>query len=252
MADESRPDRRGRVRVGTSGYQYDHWRGRLYPEDLPKSRWLEHYAERFDTVEVNNTFYSLPEPDTFDVWREKAPEGFLYALKYSRYGTHMKKLKDPRDHVGTFLEAAGRLHYRLGPILEQLPPRWKANPERLRAFLEEAPSEHRWAIELRDRSWLVDPVYEVLEAHGAALVIHDLIDDHPRIRTVDWTYLRFHGPGDERYAGGYSHQFLTAEADRIEEELAAGLDVYVYFNNDVDGHAVENARDLRRYLTSEG
>ncbi len=235
--------------MGTSGYLYDHWRGVLYPEGLPKNRWFERYAERFDTVEINNTFYSLPPAATFDAWRRRAPAGFLYALKYSRYGSHMKKLKDPEGHLRVFLDAAERLGDRLGPILVQLPPRWKVNPERLRAFLEAAPKERRWAVEVRDQSWLVDETYRILADHGAALVIHDLIPEHPRVRTTGWSYHRFHGTTPARYAGSYSHQLLTAEARRIVGELAEGRDVYVYFNNDFGGHAVTNATDLKRYVT---
>ncbi len=235
----------GTLHLGTSGYQYDHWRGVFYPEDLPKDEWFGRYAERFDSVEINNTFYQLPEAETFDDWRERAPEGFCYAVKFSRYGSHMKKLKDPEGTIGTFLERAERLEDRLGPILVQLPPHWGADPERLAAFLDAAPSAHRWAVEVRDPSWLCAAVFDVLRDHGAALCLHDMIDDHPRELTADWLYLRYHG---EDYAGGYSPQRLSAEADRIAAWLDDGLDVFAYFNNDLGGHAVEDAGNLARYL----
>ena len=231
----------GQAWVGTSGYQYDHWRGPFYPEDLPKKRWFEHYARHFGTVEVNNTFYNLPKPETFERWREEAPEGFCYALKYSRYGSHMKRLKDPEAHLGQFLEAAERLGGTLGPILVQLPPKWGPNPERLAAFLEAAPDRHRWAVEVRDTGWLCDEVYAVLQAHGAALVVHDMIPDHPRRLTADWVYLRFHG---DHYQGSYSEAYLAERAEEIRADLAAGRDVYAYFNNDENGYAAANAATL--------
>lgn len=237
---------RGEFRIGTSGYQYRHWAGDFYPRGLPQKRWFEHYAEQFDSVEINNTFYRLPQPEVFDRWRERAAPGFLFALKYSRYATHLKHLADPQEALERFLEGAERLRGRLGPILVQLPPHWKADPGRLDAFLRAAPRRHRWAVELRDASWLRGDVYQVLRRHGAALVIHDLLDSHPVELTSDWTYLRFHG---RRYGGSYSHQALSAQARRIRRWLRAGLDVYAYFNNDRGCHAPRNAADLRRYVT---
>lgn len=233
------------VRIGTSGYQYDHWRTVFYPGEMPKSGWFDHYAERFDTVEINNTFYSLPSAAAFDRWRKRAPAGFRYALKFSRYGTHMKKLKDPQCTIGAFLERAERLKSFLGPILVQLPPRWGADPGRLDRFLEAAPRRCRWAVEFRDAGWLKEEVYQVLRAHGAALCIHDMIPSHPRWLTADWTYIRFHG---RAYTGTYSHQALTAWARWITDRLAENRDVYAYFNNDDEGHAVRDAADLRRYV----
>lgn len=238
---------KGDLRIGTSGYQYDHWTGVLYPPELPKTQWFERYAEEFDTVEINNTFYNLPKAKTFDSWAERAPQGFLYVLKFSRYGTHLKHLKDPEDWVPTFLNRAERLGGLLGPILVQLPPHWKLNVERLAGFLDAAPARHRWAIELRNEAWLCDEVYDLLREHNAALVVHDMIPDHPRVVTADWVYLRFHGAG-ERYGGDYSHQALSAVAQRIQDHLAEGRDVFAYFNNDAEGYAVRNARDLRRYV----
>lgn len=235
----------GRVYIGTSGYQYAHWRGVLYPDDLPRERWLGHYAEHFATVEINNTFYQLPEAATFRAWRDAVPEGFRFAVKFSRFGSHIKKLKEPQATIGHFLDAGGLLGDKLGPILVQLPSRWRVNAERLDAFLEAAPAEHRWALEFRDPSWLSDAAYEVLEAHGAALCWHDMLPDHPRRLTADWAYLRYHG---DHYRGRYSPQYLSAQARRLRDLAADGRDVYAYFNNDEAGHAVKNARQLHRYL----
>jgi uncharacterized protein YecE (DUF72 family) len=231
--------------IGTSGYQYDDWRGRFYPEDLPKRQWFAHYARYFDTVEINNTFYRLPGAGTFDQWRDAAPPGFRYALKYSRYGTHLKRLREPEGHIGRFMAVAQRLGPLLGPILVQLPPHFDADPARLDAFLQVAPADRQWVLEFRDASWLCEEVYRILEQHRAALCIHDLLENHPRRITAGFTYLRFHGLA---YGGSYSPQFLTAEARRIRGYLADGLEVYAYFNNDIGGHAVRNALDLERYL----
>ncbi len=240
----SRPDeRRGALRVGTSGFQYEHWRGVFYPPDLPRRRWFAHYAAHFDVVEINNTFYGLPSEKAFERWRAQAEENFSYALKFSRYGTHVKRLADPERTIGLFLERARRLGPLLGPILVQLPPRWKVLPERLARFLEVAPDDVRWAIELRDPSWLREDVYDVLREHGAALCIHDILDEHPLEITADWLYLRYHGPS--RYAGSYAPGALRAEARWIGEQLARGRDVFAFFNNDAQGHAVHNALELR-------
>lgn len=233
----------GRLRVGTSGYQYAHWRGLFYPPGLPKRRWFEHYARHFDSVEVNNTFYRLPAEDVFDEWYLQAPDGFLYTLKFSRYGSHRKRLKDPESSIGRFLGGAGRLKEALGPILVQLPPRWRPNPPRLEAFLAAAPARHRWAIEVRDPRWLCEEIFAVLERHQAALCIHDLIPGHPRRLTAGWLYLRFHGTSAP--AGNYTARFLKEEAARIRDALQAGHDVYAYFNNDPHGHAVRNAMELK-------
>jgi uncharacterized protein YecE (DUF72 family) len=234
--------RSGRLRVGTSGWQYRHWRGVFYPPDLPVARWLDYYAARFDTVEVNNTFYHLPEPSAFDAWRARAPRGFCYALKFSRFATHLKRLREPAEPIARFLAGARRLGPCLGPILVQLPPRWRADPARLDAFLAAAPRGRRWAVEFRDPRWLVPDVYAVLRRHRAALCVHDLLPDHPRERTARWTYLRFHGVA---YGGAYAPARLRAEAVRIRRDLAAGIDVYAYFNNDVGGYAVTDALALR-------
>lgn len=236
--------RRGRLRIGTSGFHYNHWKGIFYPDDLAKSKWFSYYAQHFDTVEINNTFYRLPTAEAFDGWKKQAPPGFLYALKFNRYGSHWMRLKNPHATIGNFLNVAERLKAFLGPILVQLPPHWNVDAERLNNFLAAAPRAHRWTVEFRNPSWLRDEVYEILERHHAALCIHDMIQDHPRVLTAGWTYLRFHG---DHYAGTYSAQKLSAEAKWIKQQLASRLDVFAYFNNDAQGYAVRNAADLKRY-----
>jgi uncharacterized protein YecE (DUF72 family) len=239
----------GRLRIGTSGYQYGHWQSRFYPAALPQREWFAFYARHFDTVEINATFYRLPDAATFDRWREAAPKHFVYALKFSRYGSHLKHLKDPEETIGLFLERAERLDGLLGPVLVQLPPRWKADVPRLRAFLAAAPKRHRWAVELRDPSWLCDEVLDALREYGAALCIHDLLPDHPVESTTDWAYFRFHGhvPG-----GRYGSRRLMLAVRVIERFLGEGRDVFAYFNNDMQGHAVRDALELKRLLGDMG
>jgi uncharacterized protein YecE (DUF72 family) len=237
----------GTLRIGTSGYHYDHWSGPFYPEDLPKTEWFPYYAKHFDTVEINNTFYRLPSASVFDGWKNQAPSGFCYAVKFSRYGSHITRLKKPRATIGKFLTRAKRLGNVLGLILVQLPPKWKANPARLATFLQAAPKDFRCSVEFRDPSWLCEEVYDILKVHGAALCIHDMIENHPRLLTAGWTYLRFHG---DRYAGSYSAQKLSAEARWIKQQLGDGKDVFAYFNNDAQGYAVQNAADLKRHLAT--
>ncbi|MFP4355680.1 MAG: DUF72 domain-containing protein [Phycisphaerae bacterium] len=237
---------RGQFRIGTSGYQYDHWKGDFYPEDLPRSQWLDFYMDHFDTVEINNSFYHLPSAETFRKWHDQAKPGFRYTLKFSRYGSHLKKLKDPDNSIGNFLEAAEHLKSYMGAILVQLPPNWGANVRRLAAFLDRAPRRHRWALEFRDPDWLCEEVFEVMAENNAALVVHDMIDDHPRRTTADWVYLRYHG---KDYSGNFSDEFLQGQAEIVQQHLGQGRDVYAYFNNDIGGHAIRNARTLRRLTT---
>ena len=243
------------VHVGCSGWVYKDWRGIVYPEKLPQRRWFEHYATLFDTVEINNTFYRLPPPEMADHWSAQAPPDFTYALKLGQFGSHRMKLKDAASWLPNHLDRTNRLGSHQGPTLVQLPPRWKRNVERLDEFLTVAHDlgpHVRWAVELRDASWLHDEVYETLERHRTALCIHDLLEDHPWIRTTDWTYVRFHGPDalNVKYQGRYGPRRLEQPAKQLNAWLADGScrDVYAYFNNDYDGHAVVDAETFRRSL----
>ena len=240
----------GAVRVGCSGWSYKDWRGLVYPADAPPRRWFEHYAGRFDTVEINNTFYRLPPASTVEAWAEQAPPSFLYAVKVGQFGSHRKKLRDAASWLPRHLERAELLGPHLGPNLVQLPPRWTRNVERLDEFLAVAPKGLRWAVELRDPSWLHDDVYAVLQAHGAALVVHDLLADHPWIRTTDWAYVRFHGPDAiaAPYQGRYGPRRLAAAAERLAAWVEEGVDVYASFYNDWDANAVHDAIWLRDHL----
>ncbi|MFW5859573.1 MAG: DUF72 domain-containing protein [Planctomycetota bacterium] len=238
MSDDADDD----LHVGTSGWQYDHWRGRFYPENLRKQDWFSHYATVFDTVELNTSFYHLPKPQTVHNWHDAAPPRFRYAVKLSRYATHIKRLRDPEQTLAPFLERIDALKSYCGPILVQLPPNWKPEIERLDAFLAAAPGRLDWTVEVRDPRWLSDELYAVLTDHGAALCIHDMIGDHPWRMTADWTYLRFHG---DHYRGSYENERLDAAADFIAEQRSAGKAVWAYFNNDEDAHATADAQRLR-------
>jgi uncharacterized protein YecE (DUF72 family) len=231
-----------RVRIGTSGWQYRHWRGGLYPERLPQRRWLERYAQVFDTVEVNVTFYRLPSPDAVDGWRDHVPRGFTFAVKGSRYLTHMKRLLDAGPGLRRFFRPVGRLGPRLGPVLWQLPPRMKPDLARLDRFLSRLPAG-RHAVEFRDPAWYVEEVCRVLDRHGAAFCEHDGLKRSPPRLTGAFRYVRFHGTTG-RYAGRYGAAALRPFAASALRSAARGVDVYVYFNNDLGGHAVEDALDL--------
>jgi uncharacterized protein YecE (DUF72 family) len=238
------------ARVGCSGWVYKDWRGVVYPSDLRARDWFAYYASQFDTVEINNTFYRLPTTDVVDQWARQAPPGFLYAVKLGAFGSHRMKLRDANRWLPNHLERVRRLGASLGPNLVQLPPRWKRNTERLDEFLALAPNDMRWAVEIREPSWLQDDVFAVLERHGAALCIHDLLADHPWELTSTWTYVRFHGPQarSDPYHGLYGGRRLWRVARRLQEWLDSGIDVFAYFNNDYEGHAVTDARWLRQKL----
>lgn len=233
--------------IGTSGWQYAHWRDVLYPRDLPTSRWLEHYAEAFRTVEVNNTFYRLPEAEVFERWARRTPPGFVFALKMSRFLTHLHRLKDPEEPVERFLDRARALGGKLGPVLLQLPPQMAVAVERLDDTLAVFPPRLRVAVELRAPSWDTPAVRRVLERHDAALCLVDRRGPlEPLWRTASFGYVRFH---EGARGPGYSRGELAAWAKRITS-LFGDSDVYVYFNNDWGGCAVRDARTLPEELES--
>ncbi|HET7705086.1 MAG TPA: DUF72 domain-containing protein [Thermoanaerobaculia bacterium] len=237
------------IRIGTSGYSYKHWIGRYYPAELKSSDWLRHYVRDFDTVELNNTFYALPKEETFDAWRKNTPSDFLFAVKGSRFLTHMIKLKDPERGLVNFLPRAERLRSKLGPILWQLPPGWKVNVERLEEFLKLLPSKHRYTFELRNETWMIEPVYEVLRKYNAAFCIYELAGyQSPLEITADWTYVRLHGPTAFKYQGSYSDRQMEEWADRIRAWSRRMKAIYVYFDNDDSAYAVDNALTLKRLL----
>jgi uncharacterized protein YecE (DUF72 family) len=239
----------GVVHIGTSGWNYKHWVGPFYPKDLPQKKWLAYYADHFDTVEVNNTFYQLPQFSTFTTWRETVPHDFVFAVKASRFITHMKKLKAPKTSTEKFFKRSERLEDKLGPILFQLPPGWQRNRDRLAEFLNGIPSEGQYAFEFRNESWLQNDVYELLRDHNIAFCIQDFRGKgSPREITADFAYVRMHGHGEVAYAGSYPLPVLEKWAQQIKnwrKELKA---IYVYFNNDFEGRAVKNALKLRELI----
>ena len=237
-----------KARVGCSGWQYKHWRGDFYPASLPVSRWFGHYALTFDTVEINNSFYRLPNAATFEKWRDQAPPHFLYAVKASRFLTHMKKLKDPDDPLARFFDNASHLGSHLGPVLYQLPPDWPLNLERLARFLEALPRQYRHVVEFREPSWYDERVYALLRKHKVALCLHDMLGSaSERIAVGPFIYVRFHF-GTRRYGGRYDDRRLETWAAWLSERAAEGLDVFAYFNNDTGGHAPRDAVRLRQRI----
>jgi uncharacterized protein YecE (DUF72 family) len=239
------------VGIGTSGWSYKHWRGTFYDQRVPVSRWLECYAEVFDCVELNGSFYRLPRRATFVDWAARTPADFRFAVKGSRYVTHLKRLRDPQEHVERFFEAATGLGEKLGPVLWQLPPSFSRDDQLLDQFLDTLPGFSQNTVELRHESWLVEPVFQILRRHGTALCI----PDHPRMPTsltltASWTYLRFHhGPTAD---GDYPHAALQKWASWIRDRQDAGQSVWAFFNNDWHTYAPRNAVTLRNELRSIG
>jgi uncharacterized protein YecE (DUF72 family) len=245
-----------RAYIGTSGWNYKHWKGEFYPRELRPSEWLRFFVKQFDTVEINNSFYRLPSEEAFRNWRTQVPPGFVFAVKASRFLTHMKRLKDPEDPLTLFFSRAKHLKDCLGPILFQLPPQFKLNLERLDIFLralrsQTARKKLRCAIEVRDATWLVPAVFDMLGAHRVALCFADWRDTPVTTPvTADFVYIRRHyGPAE---GGNYPKNHLDRDVERIRRWVTAGLDVYLYFNNDSGGHAIRNAKYIQQALLNAG
>ena len=240
----------GRAWIGTSGWAYRHWRGVLYPEEVPSNQWFSYYAREFDTVELNNTFYHLPRPATVQRWHDLAPPDFRFAVKASRLITHQRRLRDCAEPLQTFFGAITPLGKHLGPVLYQLPPGLHADLERLQAFAALLPAGHLHVFEFRHRSWFTKAIHNFLLEHELIFCIHDWSRlEVPHWATGPAVYVRFHGTTG-RYAGGYDEATLREWAERIHRWMDEGRDVYVYFNNDIGGHAVQNARTLKSLIVS--
>src|SRR4051812_25382596 len=240
------------LRIGTSGWHYKHWLGTFYPEKLPPSKMLDFYLQRFDTVEINNSLYMLPKVPILESWREATPKDFLFSIKASRFLTHNKKLKDPQNALDNFLPRAEALGRKLGPILFQLPPKWRINPERFEQFLEALPKYHRYTFEFREPTWEHDQTYALLRKHNAAYCIYELAGYiSPLHLTTDFIYVRLHGPTINKYAGSYDARTLKMWAKRIEAWMADGRSVFIYFDNDQAGYAAQNALALKKMLGVE-
>ncbi|MDQ6884205.1 MAG: DUF72 domain-containing protein [Candidatus Dormibacteraeota bacterium] len=237
----------GEVRIGCSGWSYTHWRGLFYPEKMPAREHFNFYAQHFDTVELNNSFYRQPPRDRFVTWAQQAPPAFLFAVKGSRYVSHIKRLAVEQKSVDLVVEPAEGLREKLGPILFQFQANFKLDLPRLQAFLPMLPAGHRYTLEFRHESWLIPAVFELLRQHGIALCI----PDHPKMPqsleiTCDFTYVRFHLGAR---GIGYSKSALERWADRTRAWHATGLDVFLYFNNDMEGYAIKDAEALKKLLT---
>ncbi|MFL6314416.1 MAG: DUF72 domain-containing protein [Terriglobales bacterium] len=237
------------VRIGTSGYHYKHWVGTFYPPQMPASKMLDYYVQHFDTLELNNSFYRLPSIEAFEAWRDATPQNFVFAVKASRFITHNKKLKDPENALDNILPRAEHLRKKLGPVLFQLPPRWKLNLERLEGLLEILPRERRYTFEFRELSWITPEVNRLLERYNAAFCIYELAGYHtPFDITADFAYVRLHGPDAGKYQGSYSHAQLREWAQRIEEWSQRLKAIYIYFDNDQAGYAAQNALELNQMV----
>ena len=236
------------LRIGTSGWNYKHWIGSFYPTKLKDSDWLSFYGSHFDTVEINNTFYRLPEEKTFKKWEEATKADFRYSVKVSRFITHIKRLKNIDDALNLFLSRVSLLKNKTGPVLYQLPPSFKINMERLESFLLLLPKNITHVIEFRNDSWFTDEVFVLLKKHHVSFCIHDMSNiDCPCTETSSTIYIRFHGY-EGVYEGSYSEDALQKWVNYIKGKLKDGYDVYAYFNNDINAYAVENAKTLKRML----
>ena len=237
--------------IGTSGWVYKDWVGRFYPPELSGRDWLAFYAREFPTVEINRSYYRLPTTDQFRAWAEQVPPApdFRFAVKASRFLTHMKKLRDPEEPLDRLVTAAAGLGDRLGPFLYQLPPRWRADLDRLSRFVALLPPGHKAAFEFREPSWYGAAVVQILAGAGCALAVgiggsQPTPSDAPDVGP--FRYVRFHSGA---WGTGFSDEELQPWAERLAADAATGRDVYVYFNNDPGGHAIYDARRLREMLT---
>lgn len=238
-----------RLYCGTSGWNYKHWREVFYPKGLPQRLWLSFYSQRFDTVEINFSFYRLPEESTFEKWYAEVPAGFIFAVKASRYLTHVRKLQDPEEPLQRLISRSQILREKHGPILYQFPPNWQIDLPRLENFLQMLPPDYRHVFEFRNNTWQTNTVWDMLSHYDAAYCIMDspALPQH-LVTTTDFTYIRMHG--GEGSGGYYSRDYLETWSERVRDMLSRG-DVYIYFNNDWECNAVQNAKTLKVLLGIE-
>jgi len=235
--------------IGTSGWHYKHWKGPFYPKDFPEKEFLPFYSNYFNSVEINNSFYKLPDKNTLKRWRQTVRDDFIFAVKASRYITHMKNLKEPQKSLSNFLSTISNLKDKLGPILFQLPPNWHVNPKRLEAFLAALPDGQCYAFEFRDKTWFNQDVYNLLSEYNAAFCIYDLKGKRsPETITADFVYIRLHGPSDVAYQGSYSKWQLNRWVKKFRAWMNEGKDVYCFFDNDQRGFAAKNALTLQHII----
>jgi uncharacterized protein YecE (DUF72 family) len=236
--------------TGTSGWHYEHWKERFYPPILSKSHWLQFYAEHFNTVEINNSFYHLPTEKAFATWYRTSPATFTFAIKVSRYITHVKRLNDCEEPLNKFFNLAEMLQQKLGPLLYQLPPNMHRNDDRLESLLSILPDKYRHVFEFRHESWFHEDIFDILREYNAGFCIFDMPElTCPVISTADFAYVRFHGK-DSLYASNYSDKQLMDWASALMSLAKTKhlKSVYAYFNNDNEAFAVKNAVTLHQYL----
>lgn len=239
----------GNIHIGTSGWNYDHWKEAFYPKNLSQDQWLDHYKDQFDTVEVNNSFYKLPDTRTLEKWKKNVPENFVFAAKANRYITHMKKLNEPEDSLNKMLDAFKSLGNNLEPILFQLPPNWKFNEERFRQFTDLLPDDFIYVFEFRNKDWINETSFSILEEKNSAFCIYELAGyQSPEEVTADFVYIRLHGPSNKKYRGKYNQEQLSYWADRLNTWSEQNKDVYIYFDNDEKGYAPQNALELKEMI----
>jgi len=237
------------IRIGTSGWYYEHWRELFYPPDLPKNKWFEYYARHFNTVEINNTFYHLPKENSIQRWQKIAHKGFLYAVKANRYITHIQKLKDTSESLKRFFDRINILKGKLGPVLYQLPPSLHIDLERLEDFIKLLPKRKTAIFEFRHKSWYCDDTSKLLKKFKAGFCIHDMPGkESSRTVTSDIIYIRFHGTTG-RYSGSYSKSQLQDWAKWLKEQAKNARGIYIYFNNDAHAHAIKNAKQLKELIS---
>lgn len=235
------------IRIGTSGWYYNHWHGLFYPQSLAKHKWFEHYTRHFDTVEINSSYYHFPKPENVKKWYKSSPENFIYAVKANRYITHLKKLRNVESQLADFLQTASILKEKLGPVLFQLPPSLHSDFILLKDFLSLLDRKRLSVFEFRHKSWYEDKCFSLLDYFGSAFCIHDMDGlQTPRIITGNVIYIRFHGT-ISRYAGSYDKKTLADYAQWIESNKKTKA-CFVYFNNDYRAYAVKNAKTLRKLL----
>ena len=240
--------RKTKIHIGTSGWHYAHWVATFYPEDMKPKDFLGYYLKHFKTVEINNSFYHLPQEKTLINWKNAVPKDFLFAVKASRFITHMKKLREPKKSIKLFFERMKFLGNKLGPILFQLPPYWHCNIDRLKEFLEVLPKKYQYTFEFRDQTWINPDVTNLLQEYNAAFCIYDLnYFTSPKLVTADFVYIRLHGPNGA-YAGSNSDKQLKKWAKDIKKWNKSGKTVYCYFDNDELGYAPKDALRLKKMV----